>query len=153
MGVIHGFCDSALTLPSCPVFCEFAASSVLELCTLLSACLVSCWSVVFGSRHFRFHVEVRTLTLHVSICLVLGACGLEFAQPRALLSTCVVFCVVAHSSCFIGCLNSCYILYCVARSLFFSWAACFHVVMSCVNTWLMSILISCLFVSCFAHGW
>ncbi len=36
----------------------------------------------------------------------------------------------------------------VARSLCVSLAACFHVVMSCVNTWLMSILISCVF----AHG-
>ncbi len=25
--------------------------------------------------------------------------------------------------------------------------------MSCVNTWLMSFLISCVFMSCFAHGW
>jgi len=25
--------------------------------------------------------------------------------------------------------------------------------MSCVNTWLMSFLISCVFVSCLAHGW
>ncbi len=32
-------------------------------------------------------------------------------------------------------------------------ALCIHVVMSCVNTWLMSFLISCVFVSCFAHGW
>ncbi len=38
-------------------------------------------------------------------------------------------------------------------SLCFSLAACFYVVMSCVNTWLMGILISCVFVSCFAHGW
>ncbi len=34
-----------------------------------------------------------------------------------------------------------------------SLAACFHVVISCVITWLMSFLISCMFVSCFAHGW
>ncbi len=39
---------------------------------------------------------------------------------------------------FIGCVPSCYILCCVARSLCISLAACFHVVMSCVNTWLMS---------------
>ncbi len=64
-----------------------------------------------------------------------------------------VFCVVARSSCFIGCVHSCYVLCCVARSLCFSCTACFHVVMSCVNTWLMSILNSCMFMSCFAHGW
>ncbi len=32
-------------------------------------------------------------------------------------------------------------------------AVCIHVVMSCVKTWLVSFLISCVFVSCFAHGW
>ncbi len=46
-----------------------AASSVLEPFALSSACLVSCWSMVFGSRHscleFRFCVGVRTLALHV----------------------------------------------------------------------------------------
>ncbi len=52
----------------------------------------------------------------------------------------------------IGCVHSCYILCCVARSLCISLAACFRVVMSCVNTWLLSFLISCVFVSCFAHG-
>ncbi len=53
----------------------------------------------------------------------------------------------------IGCVHSCFILCCVAHRLCISLAACFHVVMSCVNTWLMSFLISCVFVSCFAHGW
>ncbi len=52
----------------------------------------------------------------------------------------------------IGCVHLCYILCCVALSLCISLAACFHVVMSCVNTWLMSFLISCVFMSCFAHG-
>ncbi len=58
---------------------------------------------MFGSRHscleFRFRVGVRTLTLHVpSHCV---SVRLEFARPRALLSTCVVcVCGVARSSCF-----------------------------------------------------
>ncbi len=52
-----------------------------------------------------------------------------------------------------GCMHSCYVLCCVARSFCFSLDACFHVVMSFVNTWLMSFLISCVFVSCFAHSW
>ncbi len=46
---------------------------------------------MFGSRHscleFRLRVGVRTLALHV-----VGVCGLEFAQPHALLSTCVLWC-------------------------------------------------------------
>ncbi len=50
-------------------------------------------------------------------------------------------------------MHSCYILCCVARSLCFSWAVCFQVVMTCVNSLLLSFLISCVFVSCFAHGW
>jgi len=45
-----------------------------------------------------------------------------------------------------------YIVLC-GTQLVDSLAACFHVVMSCVNTWLMSFLISCVFMSCFAHGW
>ncbi len=62
--------------------------------------------------------------------------------------------VVLHAVCVsIGCVHLCYILCCVARSLCISLVACFHVVMSSVNTWLMSFLISCVFVSCFAHGW
>ncbi len=108
--------------------CERAASSVLESRALSSACLVSCWSVVFGSRHscleFRSRDGVRTLALHfLSLCVR----GLEFARHRALLSTCV--------------------LLCCTQFVFLS-AACFHVVMSCVNTWLMSFLISCVFMSC-----
>ncbi len=58
--------------------------------------------------------------------------GLEFARHRALLSTCV--------------------LLCCTQFVFLS-AACIYVVMFCVNTWIMSFLISCVFMSCFAHGW
>ncbi len=65
----------------------------------------------------------------------------------------VCFVVLHAVRVFIGCVHSCYILCCVARSFCISLAVCFPVVMSCVNTWLMSFLISCVFVSCFAHGW
>ncbi len=40
----------------------------------------------------------------------------------------------------------------VARSLCFYWLRAFMFVMFCVNTLLMSLLISCVFVSCFTHG-
>ncbi len=106
--------------------CERAASSVLESRALSSACLVSCWSVVFGSRHscfeFRSRDGVRTLALHfLSLCVR----GLEFARHRALLSTCVLLCCTQfvflsaaciyviscalwHAACiFIGCVLSC----------------------------------------------
>ncbi len=97
-----------------------------------------------------FCVGVQTLAL----CF-LSLCGsvrsLVRSAPRTLVHVCFV---VLHAvRVFIGCVHSCYILCCVAHSLCISLAACFHVVMSCVITWLMSFLISCMFVSCFAHGW
>ncbi len=65
-----------------------------------------------------------------------------------------MLCFVLHAvRVFIGCVHSCYVLCCVAHSLCISLAACFHVAMSWVNMWLMSFLISCVFVSCFTHGW
>ncbi len=79
-------------------------------------------------------------------CAVSSSLGRTLFCPR-------VFCCVARSSCFYR-LHA-FMLYLVlcGTQLVYSLAACFHVVMSCVNTWLMSILISCVFVSCFAHGW
>ncbi len=71
------------------------SSSVLEPCALSSACLVSCWSMVFGSRHscleFRLRDGVRTLTLHVlSLCvsvrafvLYLVLCGTQLEYSLA----------------------------------------------------------------------
>ncbi len=131
--VIHGFVTEPWHSLHVLFLCECAASSVLEPRALLSACLVLCWSVVFGSRHscleFRFRVGVRTLALHVlSHCV---SVRLEFARPRALLSTCVV-CV-----------------WCCTQSVFLS-AACIHV-MSCavwhaahVFHWLRAFMLSCL---------
>ncbi len=129
--VIHVF----LTEPwhSCHVLfsCERAASSVLEPCALSSACLVSCWTVMIGSRHSCLEFRFRFGHSCSTFCLVVWACDLEFSRLHALLSTCV--------------------LLCCTQFVFLS-AVCIHV-MSCVNTWLMSFLISCVFVSCFAHGW
>ncbi len=109
---------------------------------------------MFGSRHscldFWFRVGVQTLVL-----CVLSLCGRVRSLVRSAPHTLVHVCfVVLHAvRVFIGCVHSCYILCCVAHSLCISLAACFHVVMSCVITWLMSFLISYMFVSCFAHGW
>ncbi len=96
-----------------------------------SACLVSCWSVVFGSRHscleFRFRVGVRTLTLHV-----LSHCVCVRSRVRSAVRSSVHVCfVVLHAvRVFIGCVHSCYLLCCVARSL------CIH--------WLRAFMLSCL---------
>ncbi len=80
--------------------CERAASSVLEPCALSSACLVSCWSVVFGSRHscleFRIRDGIRTLVLHVlSLCVrafvfYLVLCGLYIHRLRDFMLSCLV---------------------------------------------------------------
>ncbi len=161
---VSGFCHFGLVLfmvlwqsPDTPIMsafsCERAASSVLESRALSSACLVSCWSVVFGSRHscleFRSRDGVRTLALHflsLCECAVSSSLGTAHSCPR-------VFCCVARSSCFYR--LRAFMLYLVlcGTQLVYSLAACFHVVMSCVNTWLMSFLISCVFMSCFPHGW
>ncbi len=103
----------------------------------------------FSCLEFRFRVRVQTFTLHV----LSRFWSMRSRVHSAARSSVHVCCVVARSSCFIGCMHSCYVLCCVARSLCFSLAACFHVVMSCVNTWLMSFLISCVFMCCFAHSW
>ncbi len=99
---------------------------------------------------FRFRVGVWTLMLPI-----LSLCGSVRSQARSAASSSVHVCfVVLHAvRVFIGCVHSFYIFCCVARSLCISLAACFHAVMSCVNTWRKSFLISCVFMSCFAHGW
>jgi len=84
--VIHEFCGRALF--SCPVF-----MCVLEPCAISSACLVLCWSMVFGSRHsyleFRFRVGVRTL----SLC-VLSHCVSVWARVRSVARSSVHVCFV-----------------------------------------------------------
>ncbi len=103
---------------------------------LSSACLVSCWSMVFGSRHscleFRFRVEVWTLALHV-----------QFHFPAFPVLSSRVLCFMLLHAVRVLSVACIHVMYC-AVCLCFSWAACSHVVMSCVNTWLMSILISCI---------
>ncbi len=94
-------------------------------------------------------VGVRTLALRflsLCECAVSSSLDCTLSCPR-------VFCCVARSSCFYR--LRAFVLYLVlfGTQLVYSLAACFRVVMSCVNTWLMSFLISCVFVSCFAHGW
>ncbi len=109
--IMSGFCHFGLVLfmvlwqsPDTPIVsvfsCERAASSVLESRALSSACLVSCWSVVFGSRHscfeFRSRDGVRTLALHflsLCECAVSSSLGTAHSCPR-------VFCCVARSLCF-----------------------------------------------------
>ncbi len=136
--------------------CEHAASSALS-----SACSVSCWSMVFGSQHsclvqtqFWLGVKVRTLMLHTLSCCVSVRPEFTPAVCFSVHLSCVVFCVACGScsaTCFLiflcCCMQYmlCFVLCCVGCSLCSSLAACFHVIMSFVNTQLMSILISCVF--------
>ncbi len=139
-GVVSGFCHFGLVLfmvlwqsPDTPIMsafsCERAASSVLESRALSSACLVSCWSVVFGSRHscfeFRSRDGVRTLALHflsLCECAVSSSLGTVHSCPR-------VFCCVARSSCFYR-LRAFVISCAVARSLYILWLRAF--MLSCL---------------------
>ncbi len=109
------------------------------------------WSVVFGSRHSCLEFRFMSGFGHSRSIFCHCVSARSHARHRALLSTCGLF--VLHAvRVSIGCVHLCYILCCVAHSWCFSLAVCFRVFMSCVNTWLMSFLISCVFVSCFAHG-
>ncbi len=64
-----------------------------------------------------------------------------------------VSCVVARSSCFyrLRAFMLCIVL-CGTQLVYFI-GCMLPIVMFCVNMWLMSIIISCVFVSCSAHGW
>ncbi len=98
------------------------------------------WSVVFGSRNsrnscleFRFvsgFGHSRSIFCHCVSARSRGSLETAHSCPR-------VFCCVARSSCFYR--LRAFMLYLVlcGTQLVHSLTACFHVVMSCVNTWLM----------------
>ncbi len=110
---------------------------------------VGAWYSDLGTHVLSFgFVSGFGLALHVlSHCVSLWSRGRSAARS----SVHVCFVVLHAVRVFIGCVHSCYVLCCVARSLCIHWLRAF--MLSCVNTWLMSFLISCVFVSCFAHGW
>ncbi len=135
----------------------FHASARLRVCSSRALSLlhtlfrVGAWCSDPGTHvlSFGFMYGVRTLALRfLSFC----ECTVSSSFDCALSCPCV-FCCVARSLCFYR-LRAfmLYLVLCDTQLVYFV-AACFHVVMSCVNTWLMSFLISCVFVSYFAHGW
>ncbi len=161
--LLSGFCHFGLVSfmvlwPSheTPVMSCFYVSVGLRVC---SSCALSRLRALFHvvawcsdprTHVFSFVSGFRTLALHV-----LFRCVSARSRVRSASRSSVHVCFVLWHAVrvFICCVHSCYVLCHVASSLCFSLAMCFHVVMSCVNTWLMSILISCVFTSCFAHGW
>ncbi len=165
--VLSGFCHFGLVLfmvlwqsLDTPFMSCFYVSARLRVCSSRAlSCLralfcVGAWCSDPGTHVLSFGFVSGFGPSRSMFCLTVWACGSSslgraLSCPRVL---CV--CVVLHAvRVFIGCVHSCYVLCCVARSSCISLAACFHVVMSCVNTRLMSVLISCVFMSCFAHGW
>ncbi len=115
--------------------------------SLSSACLVSCWSVVFGSRHscLEFWSTWRGSDTRAPFSVIVWVRGLEFARHRALLSTCVLLCCTQ----FVFLSAACSYVICCAvwhAAVYIHWLCAF--MLSCVNTWLMSFLISCVFMSC-----
>ncbi len=131
--------------------CERAASSVLESRALSSAYIVLCgaWCLDPGTYVLSFG-SCRGSHTRAPFSVIVWVRSRVRSIPHTLVQVCFVVLHAVRVS--IGCCI-CYILCCVARSLYIHWLQSFHVVMSCVNTWLMSFLISCLFMSCFAHGW
>ncbi len=164
-GVVSGFCHFGLGLfmvlwqsPDTPVMSCFHVSARSFDCAwaMRSLVYVPCFVLERGVRIPAFiswdSVFVSGFGHSRSIfCHCVSVRSRVCSTVRSPVHVCFVVLHAARVS--IGCVHSCYILCCVARSLCISLAACFHVVMSCVNTWLMSFLISCLFVSCFTHGW
>ncbi len=136
--VIHGFVTEPWFSRYVRVSCERAASSVLKPCALSSACLDSCWSVVFRSWHscleFRFRVRVRTLMLHV-----LSHCVSVWSRVRSAACSSVHVCfVVLHAvcvhvlfcSCLVICLLAMFLCFCFVWAhgfcLSFLCAMCSH---------------------------
>ncbi len=134
------------------------ASSVLEPHALLSTCSVSRGSVVFGSRHSclvsgSVLVSCRGSDTHApGMVLLWGLAVSSSLGPSASLSMCIRCRVLLHAAlfgCMLSLVLSCSVWY---AACVFHWMRAFMFVMFCVNTRLMSLLISCVFMSRIAHG-
>ncbi len=155
---VSGLCSFGLVLfmglwqsPDCPVMSWFHVSECARAVRSLSLVCVSCFVSERGVRipALMSWVSVSCRGSDTRAPCSVSSC--EFARPRALLSTCVLLWCAACV--FIGCVCE-HVVYelshwlCVwTRGL---WVVSLAV---CVNTWFMSCLISCVFVSCSAHGW
>ncbi len=127
--IYHGFTVVTLTAPWYCGRIFFLIKCIILMLTCIKGAMECNYSICQGSE-----------------CAVSGSLDTAHSCPR-------VFCCVARSSCFYrlrAFVLSCAVLHTAGV---FSLAVCSRVFMSCVNTWLMSFLISCVFVSCFAHGW
>ncbi len=110
---------------------------------------VGAWCLDPGTHVLRFGHVTGFGHSRSFFCHCVSARSRVRSAPRTLVHVCFVVLHAVRVS--IGCVQLCYMLCCVARSLYIHWLCAF--MLSCVNTWLMSFLISCVFMSCFAHGW
>ncbi len=123
--------------PDTPVMSCFYVSARLRVCSnralsrLRALFRVGAWCSDPGTHVVSFCFVSGFAHSRSMLCLIVGACGLEFAQPCALLSTCVMFCVVARSSCFyrLRAFMLCIVL-CGTQLVFF--IGC---VLSCCHVW------------------
>ncbi len=128
------WCLWGLGLDRCSVF------SLLSTCSVY----VGAWcsdpsTLVLFQVQFWFCVGVRTLTLQVWSCC--GSVRSRVRSGHALLCPCA----------FVVFLLFCLVL-CSTQLVFFTGTQPFMFAMFCVNTWIMSLLISCVFMSHFANG-
>ncbi len=150
--VTGAFCDRALILTSCP---RFHVSAWLRVCScralsrLRALFHVGAWCLDPGTHVLSFGHVTGFGHSRSFFCHCVSARSRVRSAPRTLVHVCFVVLHAVRVS--IGCVQLCYMLCCVARSLYIHWLCAF--MLSCVNTWLMSFLISCVFMSCFAHGW
>ncbi len=122
--------------------CERAASSVLS--RLRALFHVGAWCLDPGTHVSSFGHVTGFGHSHSIFCHCVPS-ELETAHSCPCVFCCVAMLYVIYT-------KMLYLVLC-GTQLVYSLASCFHVVMCCVNTWLMSFLISCVFMSCFAHGW
>ncbi len=122
--------------PETPVMSCFYVSARLRVCSsrVLSVC-VPCFVLERGVRIPALMswllVLWRGSDTRAPCYVLLCECAVSSSLGRALFWSRVLCFVLLHAvRVFIGCVHSCSVLCCVARSLCFSLAVCFHVVMS-----------------------
>ncbi len=140
---LSGFCHFGLVLfmvlwqsPDTPILSCFHVSMQLRMCSsralshLHALFHVGAWCSDPGTHVLSFGFVSGFGHSRSTFCLFVWVCGLEFAWPHALLSTCV--------------------LLCCTQFVFLS-AACIHVIScalwhaACVFHWLRAFMLSCLF--------
>ncbi len=122
------FCDRALILPSCP---RFHVSARLRVCSsralsrLRALFHVGAWCLDPGTHVLSFgHVTGFGHSRSI-FCLSFSRVR---SAPRTLVHVCFVVLHAVRVS--IGCVHLCYILCCVARSLYIHWLRAF--MLSCL---------------------